>query len=166
MELDQYYCTSECSSENESKESFSGKENSVLENPLNTGLPELSDEVLTLPSNSWIELTMPGPEGPVYETVFAEYDFEDATKVPTFLKTVLVNYLDSTATKYMLGKLCSLENSGKKNPVPFGSVFDLNAILKDFHEEKRCDFIRNEKYKDVSNVPTGTYTDGIWRANE
>ena len=122
-------------------------------------------EVLSLPSG-WIELSVPGPHGPTHLAAFGEYDTEASRLIPTFLKSVLVNFLDSTVTKYMRGNLCDMLNSGKLNLVIFESNTQLNTIIKDFDEETMCRFIREEKYKDVGHVASGSCVDGIWKANE
>ncbi len=122
-------------------------------------------EVISLPTSYWMEIFIPGTLGPRHTVTFAEYELEDG--IPkTFLKSVSVNFLDSMVTKYMRGSLCQMENSGKENPVAFQSISHLNIILKDFDEEKSCLFIRNEKYKDIGHVPSGSCFDGVWKANE
>lgn len=95
---------------------------------------------------------------------YAETDFHE--NVPAYIKSVVVNYLENTASKYMIGVKCGKENYQRENPIHFRCVCDVTNVLQNFDEERICTGISNPKYKTFGDFQGANFSDCVWLANE
>lgn len=123
----------------------------------------VSESSISLPTKNWSEQIL-GNQRPPYKFVYAETDFIE--EVPVYIKSVAVNFVESTATKYILGVKCENDNYRKENPVNFNSMGDVSQIIKDFNGEQICSGISNPKYHTLANIEGGALSQGVLRSTK
>ncbi|KAK4007429.1 hypothetical protein OUZ56_012586 [Daphnia magna] len=83
-----------------------------------SSLPTSIDDLgIFIPADNWTELNQGLVNRPSHNTYLVEAMF--VGEVHSIRKSVTVDFLHSTVTTYMLGKLCDPTNSGMENPQKF-----------------------------------------------
>lgn len=112
-----------------------------------TSLPTfIDDSGIFLPADNWTELNLGLPNRPSQKTHMVEAMFV-GDEVNSVGKSATVDFLHSTVTTYMLGKLCDPANSGMANPQKYSNYAEANKILRDFAAKGRCVGFSVAKFK-------------------
>ena len=97
---------------------------------LPTNCPRVDDPEIFPPTEGWIELKLGVCNRPDHRVHLVEAIVVDGC--PTVIKSVTIDFLQATVTKYMLGKLCDQANTGIANPQTFSTIAEANKMLRDF----------------------------------
>lgn len=98
--------------------------------------------------------------GPTYIIVLYEITLVE-NSVPIVFKSVTIDFLESKITAYLLSHLICYGGAQK-----FTNFLELNAFVEKFDAAITCDGVRDEMFHNVPHIPSGSFSDLVWRSNK